>query len=231
MITWRPAYSLTTLFRQLDVLFPDRDRASDGTICDPATHSPDSDHCPHDFPGWGNDIVTAGDYTHDPASGADMGEVSEMLRLSRDPRIKYVIHNRRIFSATNAPWEWRPYTLPNPHTRHMHLSVIGARLADDTREWSITVPLTNEDIKKVSDATAAKVLGKPWSILGRTLVGGVETLLNYHPIVMTTLREIRDDPDNTFDPTDAELQLVADRLATRLPQGGTFTLTPPAPPA
>lgn len=228
MSTWRAAQSLAVLFRQLNEAYPARSRLSDGTVCNPDNHTPSSDHCPHDFPGWGSDIVTAGDYTHDSGHGCDMAEVSEAIRQSRDRRVKYVIFNRRIFSATVSPWQWRPYSGLNPHDRHMHLSVVGASAADDIAEWKTTMALTDDDISRVAAATATKVLGRAFLNPQRTLAGSVEALLNYHPQVMAVLKEIRDDPDNTFSPTNAELQLIADRLATRLPTDGTFQLTPRA---
>ena len=227
---WRVADSIVKLFEQVNLLAPDRDRTSDGTICD-SLHSPDSDHCPHDIPGLGSDVVTAGDFDHDPGAGADMGEISEALRKSRDPRIAYVIFNRRIFSATIQPWVWRTYAGSSPHTGHMHVSVVHHAIADSTLPWEIDMSLTTEDIRRVSDATAAKVLGRSWSIAGRTLAGSVEALLNFHGIVMGVLTELRDDPDNTWNPTDGEMQLIADRLAQRLPSGGTFILDGPGMPA
>lgn len=228
---WRPADSLLRLFDQLNAMYPDRDHASDGTIGDPAHCPGPSDHCPKSIPGLGDNVVTAGDYDHDPTSGADMERIAEALRKSRDKRIAYVIFNRHIFSATVQPWVWRPYTGTNPHTSHLHLSVVHNALADDTTPWEIDMTFTKEDIRLLSDATAAKVLGRSWAVAGRTLAGSIEALLNWHPITMAILTDIRDDPNNTFDPTDEELQLVADRLAERLPSGGTFTLSGPGMPS
>lgn len=166
---WRPANSLVHLFSQLNSAFPNRNRATDGLICD-VNHEQSSDHCPHDFPGWGNDIVTAGDYTHDPANGCDMRVISEQLRLSRDSRIKYVIFNRRIFLDDD--WVWRPYSGTNPHDRHMHLSVDGNSGSDSTRDWSIGVALTPGEIADIRLA----VLGREWPNTGQTLAGTVEAM-------------------------------------------------------
>jgi hypothetical protein len=66
--------------------------------------------------------------------------LSERLRASRDPRIKYVIANRRIFASYptggRAAWVWRPYSGSNPHTTHMHVSVQPDRY-DDESPWGI----------------------------------------------------------------------------------------------
>ena len=66
-----------------------------------------------------------------------------MLLLARDPRIKYVISNRQIFSSpafssTKVPWQWRDYDGTNAHTKHVHISVLGDKTqCDDTKSWSI----------------------------------------------------------------------------------------------
>jgi hypothetical protein len=88
------------------------------------------------------------DITHDPASGADMSLVAESLRASRDPRIKYLIFNKRIFSASNTPWTWRVYTGSNPHTKHLHLSVGGAY--DRRDRWTIE----GDDMPQFTDEQA-----------------------------------------------------------------------------
>jgi hypothetical protein len=123
---WRVAKCLLKLREQINARFPGRKKASDGTIGD-TNHCPGtSDHCPN-FASGGVGIVTAMDITHDPAHGLDAGVVAEALRVSRDPRIKYIISNRRIanFQALDgAPaFAWRPYTGSNPHTKHFHVSV------------------------------------------------------------------------------------------------------------
>jgi hypothetical protein len=70
-------------------------------------------------------VVTAMDITHDPAHGVDCSALAQSLRdmgRNGDPRVKYVIWNRRIASA-KARWTWRAYTGSNPHNKHLHLSV------------------------------------------------------------------------------------------------------------
>lgn len=130
---WRVAKSLLTLREQVDAMAPGRDKSSDGTIGDQSHQSRNSDHNPD-----ANGVVTAMDITNDPAHGADAGAIAEMLRLSKDSRIKYVISNRRIFSSLTSPWQWRPYTGINAHTHHVHVSVIDtAALYDDTAPWEL----------------------------------------------------------------------------------------------
>jgi hypothetical protein len=79
------------------------------------------------------------DLTHDPAGGFDSYAFAEMLRRQRDPRIKYVISNRRIFSSEVTPWEWRRYNGTNPHDHHVHISVLSDKAHyDDVRPWDIS---------------------------------------------------------------------------------------------
>jgi len=136
---WRVVRSLLVLRGQVDELAPNRSKLSDGTIGD-AVHQaePTSDHNPRLYPALGpTPVVCAIDLTHDPAHGADMGSIGEQLRVSRDPRIAYVIFGRRVFSATNVPWVWRNYTGSDPHTGHLHLSTVHTAAADNPSPWKI----------------------------------------------------------------------------------------------
>ena len=153
---WRVARSLDTLLEQINELAPSRSTISDGSIGDAAHATRDSDHNPWCGPG----VVTARDYTHDPDAGADMHKIAEALRQSRDPRIKYVIWDKRMFSSyptsTSSAWEWRPYTGINLHTQHMHVSVNCAASQDSTVRWNIQQQekdwfdmADKEDLKKI----------------------------------------------------------------------------------
>ena len=136
-MTWRVAKSLLKLRDQINAQYPRRNKSADGGIGDAAHASRNSDHNP-----WVKDgktgIVTAFDITHDPANGCDIGTISEHMRLSRDPRIKYVIANARIFSSATSPWQWRKYTGSNPHRSHFHTSVHSSKTHyDRERTWSL----------------------------------------------------------------------------------------------
>jgi hypothetical protein len=129
----RVAESLLQFRNQIDAMAPERGTSSDATIGDPSFSARKSDHNPNS-----DGVVTAIDITHDPAHGIDAREIAELLRLSQDPRIKYVICNGRIFSSQNQPWQWRPYVGANAHADHVHLSVVGDKaLYDDPRPWAI----------------------------------------------------------------------------------------------
>jgi hypothetical protein len=136
-MAWRLAKSLETLRTQVNAKWPGRSKASDGTIGDEAHQERTSDHNP-----WVKDgtmgVVTGMDITHDPAHGLDSEQLAEALRRSKDPRIKYIISNRKIASSETAPWEWRPYTGKNPHNHHVHISVRPDKTHyDSTASWPL----------------------------------------------------------------------------------------------
>lgn len=137
----RLARSLKTLRTQINAAAPNRSKASDGTIGDAAHASRSSDHNPWVRDG-GTGVVTALDITHDPARGVDAGILADSLIASRDRRIKYVIWNRRIASATTSPWTWRTYGGANPHTKHVHISVVPDRARyDDVAPWQAALSM------------------------------------------------------------------------------------------
>lgn len=150
-MSWRLAESLVTFREQVDKEWPNRSKVSDGSIGDPAHSSRESDHNPNEL-----GIVCAIDVTHDPAKGADMKDVSEALRENKDPRIKYVIFQGRMFSSysssTFQAWIWRPYSGVNAHSQHMHLSVHGNY--DNSAEWRLQEGgwfemASKEDLRKI----------------------------------------------------------------------------------
>lgn len=140
-VRWRVAKSLLKLRDQVNARAPRRNKASDGTIGDTAHCQRNSDHNP-----WVRDgsigVVTAMDITNDPARGCDVNTIAEAIRASRDSRVKYIIWNRRIANSaaigSAEPWQWRPYSGTNPHTKHVHISVKPDKASyDSTATWSI----------------------------------------------------------------------------------------------
>lgn len=165
-MAWRLAKSLDVLRAQINVAYPGRSKVSDGTIGDEAHSSRTSDHNPNP-----KGIVCALDITHDPSHGLDAGKMAETLRLSRDPRIKYLISNGRISNPDIAGGAWRKYTGKNPHNHHFHISVKGA--VDSEAKWDIGQGGT--DIKAILADTAAPKAERPFLVRG-SRGGAVETL-------------------------------------------------------
>ncbi len=160
-MAWRVADSLNVLLGQLNAAAPGRSKVSDGSIGDAAHRSRTSDHNPWIQDG-GVGVVSARDFTHDPGAGADMASFTEGLRLSRDRRIKYVIHDRRIFAGDSgiSPWVWRPYSGSNPHTVHAHVSVRSQDyLYDDTSAWSVLPATEDEDMSEVVEGIQRAIAG------------------------------------------------------------------------
>lgn len=124
---WRTARSLDTLLAQINAAAPNRDRSGDGAIGDQAHEARASDHNPD-----AGGVVRARDFTHDPEGGFDAHAYAETLRRAADPRVAYIISNRRISVRGGA---WKPYTGASPHTHHVHVSVVHTAAADATTPW------------------------------------------------------------------------------------------------
>ena len=139
-MTWRVAKSLDQLLAQLNTQFPNRSKDSDGSIGD-ARHQAESssDHNPWVHDG-GTGVVTARDFTHDPAHGLNSEALANALLASRDERLKYVISNKKIASGSGQSypaWQWRPYNGTNAHNHHVHVSVKSDKTHyDDARPWT-----------------------------------------------------------------------------------------------
>lgn len=160
-MVWDVAKSLDVLLWQINTMAPGRSKVSDGSIGDnqPGHQTPKSDHFPEDKPGSEPDEVDARDFTHDPAAGADMDEIAEDIRTSRDWRVKYVIRRQRIFSSYPIggypAWAWRPYS--GEYHSHLHVSVNDVD-DDNTALWKIGPWRAGEDddMKSVLVSLAGK---------------------------------------------------------------------------
>jgi len=150
---WRLAPSLIALFDQANLRAPNRNRASDGSVGDASHSNRTSDHNPSPA-GW----VCAGDITHDPAGGLDAHALAELIRARRDPRVKYVISNGRMFASYPKPhrpaWAWGTYTGVNAHRAHAHISVLETTQGlTDTRPWFSSAPTPAQEAPAVSLTT------------------------------------------------------------------------------
>lgn len=139
---WRLAKSLEKIRSQVDAAHPNRSKASDGTLGDSAHARRSSDHNPWVKDKNGIGVVTAIDITNDPAHGFDVAALVKSIVASKDPRVKYIIHNRQIWRSYDKPGipRWTParYTGSNPHTSHAHISVLPAPAQyDNGNAWRI----------------------------------------------------------------------------------------------
>jgi hypothetical protein len=128
----RIAKSLNVLRDQINKAYPKRNKVSDGWIGDTSHSARKSDHNPNT-----KGVVQALDLTHDPRVGFDSYKFADHLRTTKDPRIKYVISNGRIWTPSISP-DWRKYTGSNPHSKHVHVSVgDSASSYDSPNAWDI----------------------------------------------------------------------------------------------
>lgn len=137
-MNWRVAKSLGNtptegLLGEINAFAKNRSRSSDGSIGDAAHASRNSDHNPWVKDRKGQPVVTARDFTHDPARGFDSYVFARSLAKSGDKRLKYIISNGQIWNASQG---WRRYTGSNPHDHHAHVSVSYLEhLYDDISDW------------------------------------------------------------------------------------------------
>jgi hypothetical protein len=138
------------LLRQATALWPKRSRSSDGLLPSKAhiAQNPNSDH----------NTGLAVDITHDPKHGVDCSELFD--KLQHDPRVLYLIFNRRIWVDKKGE---KKYSGANPHTKHLHVS-IKSNYASNTSPWfpwAGTASLTGKVASKLSGKPKKKTSTSP----------------------------------------------------------------------
>lgn len=155
-MSWRLAKSLIRLREQINAAYPNRDKASDGSIGDARHSASKSDHNPN-----AAGVVTAIDIDKDLSATQKVEIIVNALVEARDPRIKYIIWRGRIISSQVSPWVWRKYTGANGHFEHVHISVgPSATLYDDARDWNIGTGFDPE----IADKYTVKAGDSLWKI-------------------------------------------------------------------
>lgn len=133
-MSWKLAKSLEKLRDQVNQLFPDRDKTSDGSIGDQSHAARKSDHNPNQF-----GVVTAIDFDADLSETENVSVLVSALQASQDRRIKYLIWNRQI-TVKGDVTHWKPYHGTNAHQHHAHISVsTDPALYDDDRPWNLNL--------------------------------------------------------------------------------------------
>lgn len=143
-MAWYLAPSLVRLRAEINARWPDRDKASDGAIGDPAhaarhsEHNPDAKGCVHAI-----DVDKDG-----IAPGA-------LVRAAvAHPATWYVIWNRRIYRR-KVGFAPELYTGTDPHTGHVHISItLSAAAETNTAPWGL-----KEDDVSITDAEWNKLTG------------------------------------------------------------------------
>lgn len=150
-MTWVVVPNLQELLEQMNKRFPNRDKASDGSIGDTAhktgssSHNADKSGNPEWRDGDSKDEVRARDFDKDlkDAGGVTMEHVVQLLvklaRAGRLPHLRYVIFNKRIWHKRDN-FVTRTYTGSNPHDKHMHVNSDFTQAADSATgvNWHLT---------------------------------------------------------------------------------------------
>lgn len=146
MVAWYLNKALTNFRNEVNQLWPNRDKRSDGTIGDAAHQATNSDHNPDP-----DGSVDAWDIDVD---GIDIQLV--LAAAIRHEATHYVIYNRRITSRTmtGGLGTWHAYYGPSAHTEHIHVSTRDA-YENSTKPW--IAPL----IAKDDDVSAKDVVDYP----------------------------------------------------------------------
>lgn len=173
MASWILVPSLVRLRSDFNAIAPGRDKSSDGSIGDEAHQGSQSDHNADET---GNVPIRDTDRVNEVhaldvdvdlrAPGLSMEMVVQHLlarcRLGRETRLRYIIFNRRIWTASNK-WRQENYTGASPHDHHAHFSASYAtQLEALTDSWhleDIPVALTADD-KKWITAEIEKAVGR-----------------------------------------------------------------------
>jgi hypothetical protein len=176
LMAWILVPSLVSLRNEFNAFAPARDKATDGSVGDPAHAQSPSDHNPDETGKTPSEDADDTNEVHAIDVDADlrkpgwtMGQCVDIIvlrhRRGQDDRLQNVIYNRTIWSRS---WGWAPreYIGPNPHTQHAHF---GARYTtaqeSDTRHWGLLeadVALSTED-KAWIDARINAVPAKTWT--------------------------------------------------------------------
>jgi hypothetical protein len=171
MASWILVPCLGQLRTDLNRLAPNRDKSSDGTIGDLAHQGSVSDHNDDEI---GRVPIRDADSKHEVHAvdlDVDLREPNltmEMVvqhvlarcRSGAEKRLRYIIFNRRIWSASSS-WTQRTYSGGNAHDKHAHFSAsYETKHEASTASWrleDIPVALTDAD-KKWLSAEVARIV-------------------------------------------------------------------------
>jgi hypothetical protein len=131
------------VLRQATAISPSRKKASDGLLPSRAhlKQNPNSDH----------NSGLAVDLTHDINNGIDCADIFKQLQ--NDPRVKYLIFNRKIWTPENGV---DIYTGSNPHVKHIHIS-IKDKCGKDTSPWFAWLDKPKKTPRTITKTAIAKV--------------------------------------------------------------------------
>ena len=130
-VTWYLNPALTNFRNAVNAAYPNRDKASDGTIGDAAHQATNSDHNPDP-----DGSVDAWDMDVNLNSGSDAAAIERLKEVfEAHESSRYWIHNRQIASRSDG-WVRRYYDGPSAHTEHVHWNTREA-YENSTAPWII----------------------------------------------------------------------------------------------
>lgn len=162
-MAWVLIPAAKSLFDEFNKLAPNRDKASDGAVGDLAHQSGVSDHNPDETGNTGSSSdsdsineVHAIDVDKDLKHATKTMEWCVQTILTRcrngsEKRLKYVIFNKRIWSASGG-WKQTAYSGANPHDKHAHFSFkygSGSTTANPeniTSPWGLVAAAGGDDL-------------------------------------------------------------------------------------
>jgi hypothetical protein len=143
--------AILSLLNEMDTAFPDRDKASDGEVGDRAHQQSVSNHNPDESGNTGSwsdadhiDEVHARDLDVDLRKpGWSMDRVFAIIldrcRRGVEKRVTEIIYKGYIYTKKRG-WTKRKYTGPNPHDKHLHLSIAYGSGSGQSNPENITSP-------------------------------------------------------------------------------------------
>ena len=185
MSAWFVNKALVRLIAQVRAIVP----VIVGTIGDAAHSNRPSDHNPK-----ANGSVDAADFMIGGVFTVSKAQwlVDTLVRFA-DPRISYIIYNRRIWKASTS---WIAYNGNDPHTNHVHVSVNGPLKTRDTM-W-----------KLAGKVPSMITVTGTWPILKE---GDKDDDFDGYNMIQRIQKQVVVDPDGEWGPlTTAAIKRVAD---------------------